>query len=244
MLTGKVAVVTGASRGIGRAVCLALAEQGADIALLYAGNTEKAADAAAQLQALGVQARAYACNVSDYEAVKHTFAAILSDFGHIDILVNNAGVTRDKLVMTMKPEDFSAVLDVNLSGAFHTIKQVYPLFAKQRSGKIVNISSVAGLMGNAGQANYAASKAGLIGLTKSVAKELAPRGICCNAVAPGFIRTDMTEKFADNEAIVQGIPFKRVGNPQEVAALVCFLCSPHADYITGEVIRIDGGLAM
>ena len=162
----------------------------------------------------------------------------------MDILVNNAGITRDKLVMAMKPADFDAVLQTNLTGAFHMIKQVYPIFARQKSGKIVNISSVSGLMGNAGQANYAASKAGLVGLTKSVAKELASRGICCNAVAPGFIQTDMTEKFVDNEALLQQIPQKRMGRPEEVAALVLFLASPQADYITGEVIRIDGGLAM
>ncbi len=244
MLKGKTAVVTGGSRGIGRAVCLKLAQNGCDVAFLYAGNEGKASETLTELQALGVKAAAFRCDVSDSNAVKEVFGRILTQFGHIDILVNNAGITRDKLVLGMKCEDFDDVIGVNLRGAFYTIKQVYPLFAKQRSGKIVNISSVAGLMGNAGQANYAASKAGVIGLTKTVAKELASRGVCCNAVAPGFIRTDMTEKFSDDEKVVSTIPVNRVGTPEEVASLVLFLCLPCSDYITGEVIRIDGGLAM
>lgn len=244
MLKGKTAVVTGGSRGIGRAVCLKLAQNGCDVAFLYAGNEGKASETLTELQALGVKAAAFRCDVSDSNAVKEVFGRILTQFGHIDILVNNAGITRDKLVLGMKCEDFDDVIGVNLRGAFYTIKQVYPLFAKQRSGKIVNISSVAGLMGNAGQANYAASKAGVIGLTKTVAKELASRGVCCNAVAPGFIRTDMTEKFSDDEKVVSTIPVNRVGRPEEVASLVLFLCLPCSDYITGEVIRIDGGLAM
>lgn len=244
MLKGKTAVVTGGSRGIGRAVCLKLAQNGCDVAFLYAGNEGKASDTLTELQALGVKAAAFRCDVSDSNAVKEVFGRILTQFGHIDILVNNAGITRDKLVLGMKCEDFDDVIGVNLRGAFYTIKQVYPLFAKQRSGKIVNISSVAGLMGNAGQANYAASKAGVVGLTKTVAKELASRGVCCNAVAPGFIRTDMTEKFSDDEKVVSTIPVNRVGTPEEVASLVLFLCLPCSDYITGEVIRIDGGLAM
>ena len=244
MLKGRTAVVTGGSRGIGRAVCLKLAQNGCDVAFLYAGNEGKASDTLTELQALGVKAAAFRCDVSDSNAVKEVFGRILTQFGHIDILVNNAGITRDKLVLGMKCEDFDDVIGVNLRGAFYTIKQEYPLFAKQRSGKIVNISSVAGLMGNAGQANYAASKAGVIGLTKTVAKELASRGVCCNAVAPGFIRTDMTEKFSDDEKVVSTIPVNRVGTPEEVASLVLFLCLPCSDYITGEVIRIDGGLAM
>ena len=244
MLKGRTAVVTGGSRGIGRAVCLKLAQNGCDVAFLYAGNEGKASETLTELQALGVKAAAFRCDVSDSNAVKEVFGRILTQFGHIDILVNNAGITRDKLVLGMKCEDFDDVIGVNLRGTFYTIKQVYPLFAKQRSGKIVNISSVAGLMGNAGQANYAASKAGVIGLTKTVAKELASRGVCCNAVAPGFIRTDMTEKFSDDEKVVSTIPVNRVGTPEEVASLVLFLCLPCSDYITGEVIRIDGGLAM
>ena len=244
MLKGQTAIVTGGSRGIGAAVCEALVQNGADVALLYAGNKERAQQTVEKLLTYGVRVRAYRCDVADYEQAAHTVQQIRETFGRVDILVNNAGITRDKLVMSMKPADFDEVLQTNLTGAFHMIKQVYPIFARQKSGKIVNISSVSGLMGNAGQANYAASKAGLVGLTKSVAKELASRGICCNAVAPGFIQTDMTEKFVENEAILQQIPQKRIGRPQEVAALVLFLVSPRADYITGEVIRIDGGLAM
>ncbi len=244
MLKGQTAIVTGGSRGIGAAVCEALVQNGADVALLYAGNKERAQQTVEKLLTYGVRARAYRCDVADYEQAAHTVQQIRETFGRVDILINNAGITRDKLVMSMKPADFDEVLQTNLTGAFHMIKQVYPIFARQKSGKIVNISSVSGLMGNAGQANYAASKAGLVGLTKSVAKELASRGICCNAVAPGFIQTDMTEKFVDNEALLQQIPQKRMGRPEEVAALVLFLVSPRADYITGEVIRIDGGLAM
>ncbi len=244
MLKGQTAIVTGGSRGIGAAVCEALAQNGADVALLYAGNKERAQQTVEKLLTYGVRAQAFCCDVANYEQTAQTVQQIREAFGRVDILVNNAGITRDKLVMAMKPADFDAVLQTNLTGAFHMIKQVYPIFARQKSGKIVNISSVSGLMGNAGQANYAASKAGLVGLTKSVAKELASRGICCNAVAPGFIQTDMTEKFVDNEALLQQIPQKRMGRPEEVAALVLFLASPQADYITGEVIRIDGGLAM
>ena len=244
MLKGKTAVITGGSRGIGRAVCLKLAENGCNIALIYSGNEEKAQETQRDISTLGVKAIAYRCDISDCSAVEKTFAEIIRDFQSIDILVNNAGITRDKLVLSMKYEDFERVLDTNLKGAFYAIKQVYPLFARQRSGKIINISSVAGLMGNPGQSNYAASKAGLIGLTKSVAKELASRGVCCNAVAPGFIQTDMTEKFSSDEKIIQSIPVKRIGTAEEVAELVLFLSLPCSDYITGEVIRIDGGLAM
>ena len=244
MLKGQTAIVTGGSGGIGAAVCEALAQNGADVALLYAGNKERAQQTVEKLLTYGVRAQAFCCDVANYEQTAQTVQQIRETFGRVDILVNNAGITRDKLVMAMKPADFDAVLQTNLTGAFHMIKQVYPIFARQKSGKIVNISSVSGLMGNAGQANYAASKAGLVGLTKSLAKELASRGICCNAVAPGFIQTDMTEKFVDNEALLQQIPQKRMGRPEEVAALVLFLASPQADYITGEVIRIDGGLAM
>lgn len=241
MLTDKVAVVTGGSRGIGRAVCLELAQAGVKVAFLYAGNEQTAQQTLAEL---GPQAKAYCCDVADADAVAEVFGQILQDFGTVDILVNNAGVTRDKLVLGMKEEDFSRVLDVNLKGAYHMIRQVYPVMMKKRSGKIINISSVSGLMGNAGQANYAASKAGLIGLTKSVAKELASRGVCCNAVAPGFVQTDMTTAFTENQKIVDAIPAKRFAKPEEVAHLVSFLASEKADYITGEVIRIDGGLAM
>ena len=244
MLNGKVAVVTGGSRGIGRAVCTRLAQAGADVALLYASSAEKAEAAAEELRAYGVRAGAYACRVEDQQETADTVAAVVKDFGRIDILVNNAGITRDKLMLSMKEADFDDVLNVNLKGVYHMIRQVYPLFARQKSGKIINISSVSGLIGNAGQVNYSASKAGIIGLTKSVARELASRGICCNAVAPGFIQTDMTEKFTENESLLGSIPMKRMGRPEEVAGLVLFLASEQSDYITGEVIRIDGGLAM
>ncbi|WMI80489.1 3-oxoacyl-[acyl-carrier-protein] reductase [Anaerotignum sp. MB30-C6] len=244
MLKGKVAVVTGGSRGIGAAICKLLAENGADIAFLYAGNTQKAEETQKALEALGVKAKGYRCNVTDATQVAAVVKEIAADFGGIHILVNNAGITKDKLVPMMKAEDFDSVVDTNLKGAFYMIKSVYPLFLKQKSGKIVNVSSVSGLIGNPGQANYSASKAGMIGLTKSVAKELASRGVCCNAIAPGFIQTEMAEAFTGNEEIKNAIPMKRFGQVEEVAKLVLFLVSDASDYITGEVIRIDGGMAM
>ena len=243
MLKGKTAVVTGGSRGIGKAICLKFAENGADIAFLYAGNIVKAEETLHELEAMGVKAKAYQCNVADAEAVAATVKEIMKDFGGIHILVNNAGITKDKLVPMMKAADFDAVVDTNLKGTFYMIKGVYPLFMKQKSGKIINISSVSGLMGNPGQANYSASKAGVIGLTKSVAKELASRGICCNAIAPGFIATEMTKNL-ENDTLIDAIPMKRFGEAEEVAKLALFLASEHSDYITGEVIRIDGGLCM
>lgn len=242
MLKGKVAVVTGGSRGIGKAICLKFAENGADIAFLYAGNTVKAEGTLKELEGMGVKAKAYQCNVADAEAVAATVKEITKEFGGIHILVNNAGITKDKLVPMMKAADFDAVVDTNLKGTFYMIKEAYPLFLKQKSGKIINISSVSGLMGNPGQANYSASKAGVVGLTKSVAKELASRGVCCNAIAPGFIATEMTENM-ENNTLKDAIPMKRFGEAEEVAKLALFLASEHSDYITGEVIRIDGGLA-
>ena len=243
MLKGKVAVVTGGSRGIGKAICLTFAKQGADIAFLYAGNTVKAEETLKELEGMGVKAKAYQCNVADADAVAAVVKEITKDFGGIQILVNNAGITKDKLVPMMKAADFDAVVDTNLKGTFYMIKGVYPLFMKQKSGKIINISSVSGLMGNPGQANYSASKAGVVGLTKSVAKELASRGVCCNAIAPGFIATEMTESL-ENDALKEAIPMKRFGAAEEVAKLALFLASEHSDYITGEVIKIDGGLYM
>lgn len=242
MLKGKTAVVTGGSRGIGKAICLKFAENGADIAFLYAGNTSKAEETQKELEALGVKAKAYQCNVADADAVAAVVKEIVKDFGGIQILVNNAGITKDKLVPMMKAADFDAVIDTNLKGVFYMIKGVYPLFLKQKGGKIINISSVSGLTGNPGQANYSASKAGVVGLTKSVAKELASRGVCCNAIAPGFIATEMTEAL-ENDALKEAIPMKRFGEAEEVAKLALFLASEQSDYITGEVIRIDGGLA-
>lgn len=244
MFEGKVAVVTGGSRGIGREICLEFARRGADVAFLYAGNAHAAGETLSLLKEHGVRAEAYACDVSDAEAVRETFKTLLASFGTADILVNNAGITCDKLAMLMKEEDFDRVLSVNLRGAFYCAKQVVPVMVKKRSGKIINISSVSGLIGNAGQCNYAAAKAGLIGLTKSLARELAPRGITCNAVAPGFVETDMTANLAASTPLTDSIPLKRFAKPAEVAKLVAFLASPDADYITGETVRIDGGLAM
>ncbi len=244
MLKGKTAIVTGGSRGIGAAICKRFAEQGANIALLYAGNTQKAEETKAALQEMGVKAEAYQCNVADAEQVAAVCKQIIKDFGGADILVNNAGITKDKLVPMMKVPDFDSVVDTNLKGAFYMIKQLYPVFMKQKSGKIINISSVSGLMGNPGQTNYSASKAGLIGLTKSVAKELASRNVNCNAIAPGFVATDMTENLSESNALVDHIPMKRFAQPEDIANLALFLASDQSDYITGEVIRIDGGLAM
>ena len=244
MLKGKTAIVTGGSRGIGAAICKRFAEQGANIALLYAGNTQKAEETKAALQEMGVKAEAYQCNVADAEQVAAVCKQIIKDFGGADILVNNAGITKDKLVPMMKVPDFDSVVDTNLKGAFYMIKQLHPVFMKQKSGKIINISSVSGLMGNPGQTNYSASKAGLIGLTKSVAKELASRNVNCNAIAPGFVATDMTENLSENNALIDHIPMKRFAQPEDIANLALFLASDQSDYITGEVIRIDGGLAM
>ncbi len=246
ILQGKTALVTGASRGIGKAIALRLAQGGANVAVVYAGNQEKAEQTCQEINATGVTAKAYCCNVADYDAVTGLVEQVIADFGGIDILVNNAGIVCDKLVLKMKPQDFDQVLDVNLKGAFHLIKQCYPHFMKKRSGRIINISSVVGLGGQAGQANYASAKAGLIGLTKSVAKELAGRGVTCNAIAPGYISTDMTGALDEKkrEAITAQIPMKRPGAPEDVANAVAFLASDEASYITGEVLRVDGGLAM
>lgn len=242
----RVALVTGASRGIGRAVAEGLAADGFDLALVYAGNGEAAAQAVAACERAGATACAYRCDVSNAEQVKATVDAVLSDFGQVWALVNNAGVTRDGLLARMKDEDFARVLDVNLVGAFNMTRSLTRAFMRQRGGRVVNMSSVVGLMGNAGQANYAASKAGLIGLTKSVARELAGRGVTVNAVAPGFVRTDMTAGLPDEVvARYEGqIPLGRLADPAEVAAVVRFLVSDAAAYVTGEVVRVDGGMAM
>lgn len=244
LLKDKTAVVTGGTRGIGCAICRRFAAEGADVAFLYAGSTELAAERERELAALGVRARGYRCDVSDNAACAAVFKQILADFGTVDILVNNAGITRDKLVLRMQEADFDAVVDTNLKGAFNMIQQTYPVFAKKRAGKIVNISSVSGLLGNAGQANYSAAKAGLIGLTKSVARELAARGVCCNAIAPGLIETDMTAGLDTEKSIAASIPMGRRGSVEDVANLALFLASGASEYITGEVIRVDGGLAM
>lgn len=243
-LNGKTALVTGASRGIGRAIALRLAEDGANVAVIYAGSADKAEAVVNEITALGVNAKAYRCNVADSAAVNETVKAVTDDLGKIDILVNNAGITRDGLMLRMKDEDFDAVLDTNLKGAFNMIRACYSGFIRKKSGRIINISSVSGIMGNAGQANYSASKAGVIGLTKSVARELASRGITCNAVAPGFIQTDMTENLGDNNPLLNSIPLGRMGKPEDIAAAVAFLASDSAAYITGEVLKVDGGLAI
>ena len=243
-LNGKTALVTGASRGIGRAIALRLAEDGANVAVIYAGSADKAEAVVNEITALGVNAKAYRCNVADSAAVNETVKAVTNDLGKIDILVNNAGITRDGLMLRMKDEDFDAVLDTNLKGAFNMIRACYSGFIRKKSGRIINISSASGIMGNAGQANYSASKAGVIGLTKSVARELASRGITCNAVAPGFIQTDMTENLGDNNPLLNSIPLGRMGRPEDIAAAVAFLASDSAAYITGEVLKVDGGLAI
>ena len=243
-LNGKTALVTGASRGIGRAIALRLAEDGANVAVIYAGSADKAEAVVNEITALGVNAKAYRCNVADSAAVNETVKAVTNDLGKIDILVNNAGITRDGLMLRMKDEDFDAVLDTNLKGAFNMIRACYSGFIRKKSGRIINISSVSGIMGNAGQANYSASKSGVIGLTKSVARELASRGITCNAVAPGFIQTDMTENLGDNNPLLNSIPLGRMGKPEDIAAAVAFLASDSAAYITGEVLKVDGGLAI
>ena len=246
MLKGKTAVVTGGSRGIGEAIVYKLASMGANVAVIYAGSRAAAERVCEKCkQEYSVEAKAYQCNVADFSAAKETVAKIKTEFGTAQILINNAGITRDGLLAMMKEEDFDSVLDTNLKGAFNFIRHCCPLMMKKRSGKIINITSVSGIIGNAGQANYAASKAGLIGLTKSTARELAVRGVCCNAIAPGFIATDMTahEVAADNPLIAQ-IPLGRMGTPEEIAELAAFLAGPASDYITGQVIQIDGGLAM
>lgn len=242
MLKGKTAVVTGGSRGIGEAIAYKLASIGANVAVIYAGNASAAETVCEKCrQEYGVEAKAYLCNVADFSAAKETTAKIKADFGTAQILVNNAGITRDGLLALMKEEDFDAVLATNLKGAFNMIRHMTGLFIRAREGAIVNITSVAGMMGNAGQCNYSASKAGLIGLTKSVAKELAPKGIRCNAVAPGFIETDMTGNQAANP-LLNLVPLGKMGKPDDVADAVAYLVT--ANYVTGEVLRVDGGIAM
>lgn len=242
MLKGKTAVVTGGSRGIGEAIVYKLASMGANVAVIYAGNATAAERVCEKCkQEYGVEAKSYQCNVADFSAAKETVAIIKADFGTAQILVNNAGITRDGLLAMMKEEDFDSVLDTNLKGAFNMIRHMTGLFIRAREGCIINMASVAGIMGNAGQCNYSASKAGLIGLTKSVAKELAPKGIRCNAVAPGFIATDMTGNQTDNP-LLNMIPLGKMGETDDVADAVAYLIT--AKYVTGEVLRIDGGLAM
>jgi len=244
-LTGKIAVVTGAGRGIGQSIALALAKAGADIAVAELKD-EFAAETVEKVTALGRKAKAYAIDVSNFDAVHTMMKEVQADFEKIDILVNNAGITKDNLLIRMGEQDWDAVLNINLKGAFNCIHAVSKIMMKQRTGRIVNIASIIGLMGNAGQANYAASKAGLIGLTKSAAKELASRNVNVNAIAPGFIQTKMTDVLSDEvkDAMLAMIPQKKLGLPDDVAKAVLFLSCGLSDYITGQVITVDGGMVM
>ncbi len=244
MLKGKTAVVTGGGSGIGKATALKLAADGADIVIVHMDPEEKAAEVVGEIEALGVKAKAIRMDVSDFEAVSGMVAEIVEEFGSIDILINCAGITKDGLIARMKEDQFDAVISVNLKGTFNMIRHCTPVFMKQKSGAIVNVSSVSGIIGNPGQANYSTSKAGVIGLTKSTAKELVSRGVRCNAVAPGFIATDMTANLSKNNKLVDMIPMKRMGTADEVADLIFFLASDASSYITGEIIKVDGGVAI
>jgi len=242
-LKDKTAVITGGSRGIGAEIAYKFAELGANIAILDLCTEEAAQPTLDRISETGVKVFFYTCNVTESEACKATVAKINEDLGAVDILVNNAGITRDNLIMTMPEEEFDAVLGTNLKGAFNMIKACGRGFIKKKYGKIINIASVSGLLGTAGQANYAASKAGIIALTKVTAREFASKNVCCNAIAPGFIKTPMTKEL-DTESYLAQIPKKRLGDPEDVANLASFLASDMSDYITGECIRCDGGLAM
>ena len=245
-LTGKVTLVTGASRGIGRQIALTLAGYGATVIVNYNGSAAKAEEVVNEITANGGMAESMQCSVSDFEKSKEMIDGIVKKYGRLDILVNNAGITRDGLLMKMSEEDFDAVLNTNLKGAFNCMRHVARQMVKQRGGRIINISSVSGVMGNAGQVNYSASKAGIIGMTKSAARELASRGITVNAVAPGFVNTEMTEVLSDSvkEAATAQIPLKTFGETKDIAYAVAFLASDEARYITGQVLCVDGGMAM
>lgn len=245
-LVGKSALVTGASRGIGREIALELAHQGADVVVNYSGSEAKANEVVEEIKALGRQAVAVQCNVSNAESVQEMVNETLETFGKIDILINNAGITRDNLLMRMKEQEWDDVIDINLKGVFLCTKAVTRPMMKQRSGRIVNIASIVGVSGNAGQANYVAAKAGVIGLTKTTAKELASRGITVNAIAPGFITTDMTDALPEEakQAMLNQIPLARFGEPADIAKTVVFLASEDSKYMTGQTLQIDGGMVM
>ncbi|OXM84635.1 3-oxoacyl-[acyl-carrier-protein] reductase [Paenibacillus rigui] len=246
MLTGKVALITGASRGIGRAIALTLADAGADVAVNYAGSEAAAAEVVSLIEAKGRKAIKIKADVSSTQEVEDMFKQVLETFGKLDILVNNAGITRDNLIMRMKEDEFDQVIATNLKGVFNCVKAATRPMMKQRSGRIINISSVVGVLGNAGQANYVAAKAGVIGMTKATAKELASRGITVNAVAPGFIETDMTDKLSEDmrAQLLQQIPLAKLGQPDDIAKAVRFLASDDASYMTGQTIHVDGGMYM
>lgn len=246
MLKGKCAVVTGAGRGIGKAVALKLASLGANVVINYRSSEEEALQVQKQVQELGVEAICVKGDISKIEEVENLVNTAKEKFGKIDIMVNNAGITKDTLIIRMSEDDFDKVIDVNLKGVFNCLKTIAPVMLRQKSGKIINLSSVVGISGNAGQVNYAASKAGVIGMTKSLAKELGSRGITVNAVAPGFIETDMTGVLSDKvkDEMKKAIPLKRAGKPEDVANVVSFLASENADYVTGQVIHVDGGMLM
>lgn len=245
-LENKTALVTGASRGIGKAIALAMARQGADVAVVYGGNEEAAQETVEEIRSLGRQAECYRCDVADFKGAAETVKAVVKRFGGIDILVNNAGITRDGLILTMREQDFDDVVATDLKGAFNMIRHASGAMLRKRWGRIINIASVSGMMGNAGQANYAAAKAGLIGLTKTAARELASRNITCNAIAPGFVETDMAKKLGENALAeaAKAIPLGRLGRPEDIAAAAVFLAGESAAYITGEIIKVDGGLYM
>ena len=244
MLKNKIALITGAGRGIGRAIAIALAKEGAEVVINYNGSEERAKEVKQTIEENGGKASIYKCNVSDFVACEAMIKDIVKEYGHLDILVNNAGITKDGLIMKMKEEDFDSVLNVNLKGTFNTIRHSARQMLKQRSGKIINISSVSGILGNVGQANYAASKAGVIGLTKTMARELCSRGITVNAIAPGFVDTEMTEVLSEEirENACKQIILGRFGKPEDIANTAVFLASDKADYITGQVISVDGGM--